>query len=64
MIGGCIVDYVYLKKGDIIMPGDEVEVSNSFNDPPRWVRATNEIGSTAPDPSFPAHRIYRRPIKK
>ena len=41
--------------------GDEVEASNSFNDPPKW-QITNEacVDTRAPNPMFPAHRQYRR----
>ncbi len=55
--------YYYLKKGEIIKRGDEVEVSNSFNDPPKWVKATL-IGDLVPDPKHPAHRTYRRKNKE
>lgn len=53
--------YYYLKKDEIIKQGDEVEISNSFNDPAKWVKATL-IGGKAPDPMYPAHSIYRRKI--
>lgn len=53
--------YYILKKGEIIQEGDEVEISNKWNDPPKWVKAIL-IGSTAPDPQFIAHRKYRRII--
>ncbi len=55
--------YYYLKKGDIIQEGDEVEMSANYNDPAKWVLASHSIGGEAPDPSFMAHRIYRRLIK-
>jgi len=54
--------YYYLKKDEIIKDGDEVEVSNSFNDPVKWVK-TNLIGQRAPNPQYPAHRQYRREVK-
>ena len=57
------MNYRQLEKGEIIQPGDEVEVSNSIHDEAKWVPAKN-IGQKAPDPTFPAHRIYRRPIKE
>lgn len=53
--------YYYLKKGELVQEGDEVEISNSFNDPPKWQKA-NCIGTEAPDPQYPAHRTYRRLI--
>lgn len=58
------MEYYYLKKDEIVQKGDEVEISNSWKDPAKWVLATNSIGSPAPDPRFPAHRKYRRPLKK
>jgi len=57
-------EYYYLKKGEIIRPGDEVEVSAKYNDPPKWVPASEQtIGTPAPDPQYMAHRIYRRKLK-
>jgi hypothetical protein len=53
--------YYYLKKGEIIQEGDEVEVSNSIKDEPKWQK-TNCVGGLAPDQQYPAHRIYRRLI--
>jgi len=55
--------YYYLDKGEIIQMGDEVEISNSFNDPERWIKSKHCIGKPAPDPQYLAHRIYRRKIK-
>ncbi len=59
------MSYYYLKEGERIKKGDEVEVSNSFNDPPIWEK-TNEncICTITPNPRFPAHRQYRRKEKK
>jgi len=56
--------YYYLKKGEIIQDGDEVEMSNKYNDPVKWIPAANTVGQAAPDPQFMAHRVYRRLIKK
>ena len=56
--------YYYLKKGEVIKDGDEVEVSNSWNDPAKWVKSENCIGQPAPDPSFISHRKYRRLISE
>lgn len=53
--------YYYLKKGEEIKEGDEVEMSAEYNDPPKWVKATC-IGQPAPDPQYIAHRKYRRLI--
>lgn len=56
--------YYYLKKGEIIQDGDEVEMSNNYNDPAKWQpAAAHTIGTPAPDPQFMAHRTYRRIIK-
>lgn len=55
--------YYYLKKGEIVQEGDEVEMSAKYNDPPNWVKASvHSIGTPAPDPQFMAHRVYRRLI--
>lgn len=54
--------YYYLKHGEIVRDGDECEVSASWNDPAKWVPAANTVGQAAPDPQFPAHRVYRRLI--
>ena len=53
--------YYYLKKGEEIKEGDEVEMSAKYNDPPKWLKATC-IGQDAPDPKYIAHRKYRRLI--
>ena len=53
--------YYYLKKGEEIKEGDEVEMSANYNDPSKWVKA-NCIGQYAPDPKFISHRKYRRLI--
>ena len=54
--------YYYLKKGEEIKEGDEVEVSNKWNDPAKWQK-TIYAGGLAPDPQFMAHRKYRRLIE-
>lgn len=55
--------YYYLKKGEIVHDGDEVEMSAKYNDPAKWVKASeHSIGTPAPDPQFMAHRVYRRLI--
>lgn len=57
-------EYYYLKKGDIIREGDEVDGCNDpWRDDPKWKPATN-VGEPAPDPACPAHRIYRRRLPK
>lgn len=55
-------EYYYLKEGEIIQEGDEVEVSANWNDPPRWEK-TKCVGQKAPDPAYISHRKYRR-LKK
>ena len=49
-----------LKKGEIIQEGDEVDGCNDgWRDEPVWT-PTKDVGKLAPDPQYPAHRIYRR----
>lgn len=51
-----------LEKGETIQDGDQIDrCANPWKDDPRWEPAGN-IGEQAPDPAFPAHRQYRRPI--
>jgi len=53
--------YYYLKKGEIVQDGDEVEMSAKYNDDAKWQKASvHSIGTPAPDPQFMAHRVYRR----
>lgn len=54
------VEYRYLKAGEIIEDGDEVEMSNTIHDPALWVPAANTVGQEAPDPAYVSHRKYRR----
>ena len=51
--------YRILGAGEIIKDGDEADAAVSWNDPHAWVLATR-IGEPAPDPSYPAHCLYRR----
>ena len=47
-----------------IRAGDEVDsCRDPMRDPPLWTPATN-VGDFAPDPAYPAHRIYRRPLRQ
>jgi len=56
--------YRYLKIGEIIQEGDEVDVSANYNDRAKWEKAApHTIGIPAPDPQYPAHRVYRRLLK-
>lgn len=54
--------YYYLKEGEIVQEGDEVEMSNGGNNPEKWVTAVNSVGHPAPDPGFVSHRKFRRLI--
>ena len=54
--------YYYLKEGETIKEGDEVDMSIGWNDPPLWQKTT-VAGSKAPDPQYPAHRRYRRKVR-
>lgn len=56
-------EYYYLKEGEIIQEGDEVEMSVGQNDPPLWVK-TKCAGQKAPSPAYISHRKYRRIVKK
>lgn len=54
--------YRTLRYLEEIREGDEVDsCRDPMRDDPVWVPATN-IGDFAPDPAYPAHRIYRRKI--
>jgi len=57
------MQYRRLEKGEIIQEGDEVDgCANPWHDDPVWV-TTENIGIPAPDPQYPAHPQYRRPIQ-
>ncbi len=52
--------YRFLEKGEIIQEGDEVDgCNNPMKDIPIW-RSTLCVGEPAPDPTYIAHRLYRR----
>lgn len=55
--------YKHLEHGDVIRSGDEVDVSNYGDDETKWEPA-KMIGQQAPDPKYPAHRRYRRPLSR
>jgi len=58
------MEYYYLKEGDIIKEGDEVDLCNDgWRDKPKWKKTTC-AGEKAPNPNFPSHRKYRRLIKR
>jgi hypothetical protein len=50
--------YRRLDAGETILPGDEVEVDKPYG----WKQAV-AVFQPAPDPSYTAHRIYRRLIE-
>ena len=54
--------YYFLKEGEVIREGDEVEVSANYNDPAKWIKSKNCIGGKAPNPNFISHRKYRRAL--
>lgn len=55
------MNYRILEKGEIVQEGDECDAATGWNDEAKWVPAKC-IGEQAPDPKYPAHRIYRRKI--
>ena len=56
-----INEYYYLKAGELVKDGDEV-LLGGWNELEQWQSAKGGVGHPAPDPSFPAHCIYRRKI--
>jgi hypothetical protein len=57
------VKWRQLAAGERIQEGEWVDMAHDgWRDDPQWVPATN-IGDTAPDPAYPAHRIFRRVLK-
>ncbi len=50
-------NYRPLEEGEQVIKGDEIY----DDDKNGWVKATN-LNTTAPNPNFIAHRIYRRKI--
>ena len=59
-------NYRILKHGEIVQEGDEYDsCANPWKDMPHWRTVLPpEIGLSAPDPQYPAHRIFRRRIEK
>lgn len=57
--------YRILDKDEVIEAGDEIDrCANPWRDSPKWEPVHPlDVGRTAPDPQFPAHRIYRRKTK-
>lgn len=59
------MEYRRLEKGEIIQEGDEIDrCVDAWRDDPVWepVHPAN-IGDAAPDPQYPAHRQFRRPVR-
>ena len=57
------MEYRRLELNEIIQAGDEVDgCVDPWRDDPVWEPAGN-IGQPAPDPQYPAHSQYRRPIQ-
>lgn len=57
------VKWRQLKAGERVEKGDWVDMaSDGWRDNPKWVPAT-KIGEAAPDPAYPAHRIFRRVLE-
>jgi hypothetical protein len=56
--------YRRLEHMEIIQPGDEYDnCRDAWRDPPVWVPVNpRSYGKPAPDPQYPAHRQYRRPL--
>ncbi len=51
-----------LEKGEIVEKSDWIDSTNDgWNNDPIWKPATR-IGEAAPDPRYPAHRVFRRII--
>jgi len=49
-----------LEKGEVVEKSDWVDSANDgWNNDPIWEPASR-IGEAAPDPMFPAHRVFRR----
>jgi hypothetical protein len=59
-----VTEYYYLKEGEIVQEGDEVDMCNDgWRDAPKWVEAKNSVGRPAPSPLYPSHRRFRRKIE-
>ena len=57
------IRYRRLEAGEIIKGGDEVDVCrDGWRDPPKWEPVKHRIGQPAPDPSLPAHSVFRRKL--
>ena len=56
--------YRHLEKDETIEAGDDIDrCADSWSDDPVWEPVSEgDIGKKAPDPQYPSHRQYRRPI--
>lgn len=59
-------NYRRLRFGETIKAGDEVDACrDGWRDPPKWVPVSEKsIGTAAPDPNYPSHRVYRRKFEE
>jgi hypothetical protein len=56
-----MIKYYYLKKGDVVLIGDEVEITNQYSPQQTWQK-TICAGTIAPDPRFMTNKKYRRSV--
>lgn len=56
--------YRHLEKGEIIQDGDETDnCTDPWRDNAVWVPVHFlAVGQPAPDPRYPSHRQFRRPV--
>jgi hypothetical protein len=55
--------YRNLQKDEIVQAGDEMDASNTWKDPIKWIQVGPEtIGRVVSDPQYPAHQRFRRPL--
>lgn len=57
------MEYRGLEKGEVVCEGDEYDACvNPWKDAAKWVPAGKNVGTVAPDPQYPSHRLFRRPV--
>lgn len=58
------IEYRRLEAGEIVQAGDEIDgCANPWHDDAKWEPVNQvSIGKPAPDPQYPSHRQYRRPV--
>lgn len=56
--------YRPLQKDEVIQLGDEIDrCGDAWRDDPVWEPVhPDNVGYKAPDPQYPSHRQYRRPV--